>query len=183
VVSHAGAALLRMLADRSGLTGQLSLALARQGWWPGHDRGRVLTDLAVMIAAGGEAICDIDTLRHQPDVFGVVASPATAWRALEEINPAGLRRIATAQAKARARVWKLAGGPPPARAAGRSIGKGVVVLDVDSTIVLAHSDKQGAAATYKTQLRLSSDPGDLRQHRRAAGLETAAGQRRREHRR
>lgn len=46
-------------------------------------------------------------------------------------------------------MWKLAGGPPPARAAGRRLGEGVVVLDVDSTIVLAHSDKQGAAATYK----------------------------------
>lgn len=149
VVSHVGTALLRLLADRSGLTGQLSLALARRGWWPGHDRGRVLTDLAVMIAGGGEAICDIDVLRHQPEVFGSVASAATCWRALDELDPAGLRRIATARARARSRVWKLAGGPPAARAAGRSLGDGVVVLDVDSTIVLAHSDKQGAAATYK----------------------------------
>jgi Transposase DDE domain group 1 len=149
VVSHAGAALLRMLADRTGLTGQLSLALARRGWWPAHDRGRVLTDMAVMIAGGGEAICDIDVLRHQRDVFGSVASPATAWRALDEIDPAAVARIGRARGRARARVWKLAGGPPPARAAGRGIGAGVVVLDVDSTIVLAHSDKQGAAATYK----------------------------------
>jgi hypothetical protein len=149
VVSHVGAALLRMLADRTGLTGQLSLALARRGWWPAHDRGRVLTDLAVMIAGGGEAIADIDTLRHQPDVFGSVASAATCWRALDQIDPTGLRRIATARARARARVWQLAGGPPGAVAAGRSLGHGVVVLDVDSTIVLAHSDKQGAAATYK----------------------------------
>ena len=42
VVSHVGAALLRMLADRTGLTGALSTALARRGWWPVHDRGRVL---------------------------------------------------------------------------------------------------------------------------------------------
>jgi hypothetical protein len=149
VVSHAGAVLLRLLADRIGLTGHLSQALTRRGWWPTHDRGRVLTDLAVMIAGGGEAIADIDTLRHQRDVFGSVASAATCWRALDQIDPAGLRRIATARARARARVWKLAGGPPPAQAAGRNIGQQVVVLDVDSTIVLAHSDKQGAAATYK----------------------------------
>ncbi len=38
VVSHVGAALLRMLADRAGLTTALSGALARQGWWPVHDR-------------------------------------------------------------------------------------------------------------------------------------------------
>ncbi len=65
VVSHAGAALPRMLADRTGLTKALSAALARRGWWPVHDRGRVLVDLAVMIADGGEAICDIDVLRNQ----------------------------------------------------------------------------------------------------------------------
>jgi hypothetical protein len=149
VVLHVGAALLRMLADRTGLTGALSAGLARRGWWPVHDRGRVLVDLAVMIADGGEAICDIDVLRHQGEVFGSVASPATCWRALDEIGPAQLRRIATARAKARARVWALSGQLPAARAAGRDNGDGVVVLDVDSTIVIAHSDKEGAAATYK----------------------------------
>ncbi|MEH1130784.1 IS1380 family transposase [Micromonospora sp. CPCC 206061] len=149
VVSHVGAALLRMLADRVGLTGALSAGLARRGWWPVHDRGRVLVDLAVMIADGGEAICDIDVLRHQDEVFGPVASDTTVWRALDEIGAAQLRRIAVARAKVRARMWQLFGGPPSARAAGREIGDGVVVLDVDSTIVLAHSDKDGAAPTYK----------------------------------
>jgi hypothetical protein len=149
VVSHVGAALLRMLADRAGLTGALSGALARRGWWPVHDRGRVLVDLAVMIADGGEAICDIDVLRHQGGVFGSVASPATCWRALNEIGPAQLRRIGKARATVRSRVWALMGAIPAARAAGRDIGAGVVVLDVDSTIVLAHSDKDGAAPTYK----------------------------------
>jgi hypothetical protein len=149
VVSHVGAALLRMLADRAGLTGALSAGLARRGWWPVHDRGRVLVDLAVMIADGGETICDIDLLRHQHEVFGQVASDTTAWRALDEIGAAQLRRIAQARSKIRTRMWKLFGGPPAAEAAGRDIGVGVVVLDVDSTIVLAHSDKDGAAPTYK----------------------------------
>jgi hypothetical protein len=149
VVSHVGAALLRMLADRAGLTAALSGALARTGWRPGHDRGRVLVDLAVMIADGGEAICDIDVLRHQGEVFGPVASDTTVWRALDEIDETRLRRIARARARVRARLWQLSGGPSPARAAGRDIGERVVVLDVDSTIVLAHSDKESAAATYK----------------------------------
>jgi hypothetical protein len=149
VVSHVGAALVRLLADRTGLTQALSEALTRQGWWPGHDRGRVLVDLAVMIADGGEAIADIDVLRHQWEVFGAVASDSTVWRALDEIGAVQLRRIATARAKTRARMWKLLGGPPPARAAGRDIGAGIVVLDIDSTIVIAHSDKDGAAPTYK----------------------------------
>jgi hypothetical protein len=58
VVSHVGAALLRMLADRVGLTAALSGALTRRGWLPVHDRGRVLVGLAVMIPDGGKAICD-----------------------------------------------------------------------------------------------------------------------------
>jgi hypothetical protein len=149
VVSHVGAALLRMLADRAGLTSALSAGLARSGWWPVHDRGRVLVDLAVMIADGGEAISDIDVLRHQHEVFGAVASDTTVWRALDEIGAVQLRRIAKARANVRARVWALFGQLPAARAAGRDIGAGVVVLDVDSTIVIAHSDKEGAAATYK----------------------------------
>jgi hypothetical protein len=149
VVSHVGAALLRMLADRAGLTAALSAGLARRGRWPGHDRGRVLVDLAVLIADGGEAIADIDVLRHQEELFGPVASDTTVWRCLDEIGPGQLRRIAQARAQARARMWQLLGGPPPARAAGRDIGERVVVLDVDSTLLIAHSDKDGAAPTYK----------------------------------
>jgi hypothetical protein len=74
VVSHVGSVLLRVLADQAGLTGASSAALARTGVFPVHDRGRVLVDLAVMIADGGEALCDIDVLRHQGAVFGPVAS-------------------------------------------------------------------------------------------------------------
>jgi len=149
VVSHVGAVLLRMLADRTGLTQAVSGALTRRGWWPAHDRSRVVVDLAVMIAGGGEAICDIDVLRDQGELFGPVASAATCWRALDEIGDVQLRRIAKARARARARVWALLGAVPPARAAGRDVGDGVVVLDIDSTIVLAHSEKEGAP-TYKS---------------------------------
>jgi hypothetical protein len=65
VVAHAGSTGLRLLADRTGLTGEISKALARRGFTPGHDRGRVLVDVAVMLADGGEAIADINVLRHQ----------------------------------------------------------------------------------------------------------------------
>ena len=106
VVSHVGTALLRMLADRAGLTTALSEALARKRWQPVHDRGRVLVDLAVLIADGGEAIADIDVLRHQDEVFGPVASDTTVWRALDEIDEVRLRRIAQARAKVRVRLWK-----------------------------------------------------------------------------
>ena len=60
VVAHAGSVAVRMLADRTGLTDALSASLARRGFTPGHDRGRVLVDLATMVTAGGEAIADIE---------------------------------------------------------------------------------------------------------------------------
>jgi hypothetical protein len=132
-----------------GLTRELSGALSRRGFVPGHDRGQVLVDVATMLAGGGEAIADIDTLRHQEEVLGSVASAPTVWRALDELTPARLKRVEKARARTRARVWELAGGPPAARAAGRTLDSDLVVLDVDATIVVAHSEKENAAATFK----------------------------------
>ena len=77
VVAPAGSVALRLLADRTGLTGELSKAMARRSLVPVHDRGRVLADVAVMLADGGEAIADLDVLRHQSQVLGAVASPPT----------------------------------------------------------------------------------------------------------
>lgn len=79
VVSHAGSAATRMLADRTGLTGGLSGALARRGFAPAHDRGRVVTDLAVAIADGAATISEIDALRHQEELFDPVASDSPVW--------------------------------------------------------------------------------------------------------
>ena len=151
VVAHAGAVSVRLLADRVGLTGELSSALIRRGFTAGHDRGRVLVDVATMIAGGGEAIADIDTLRHQDQVLGPVASAPTVWRALDELTPARLRRLEKARARSRARVWGLLpdGRPPAATAAGVSLDPELVVLDVDATLVLAHSEKEGATGTRK----------------------------------
>jgi hypothetical protein len=86
VVPLAGAVAVRLLADRVGLTSGLSAALARRGFIPGHDRGQVWVDVAVMLVAGGEAIADIDTLRHQASLLGPVASAPTVWRSLNEAS-------------------------------------------------------------------------------------------------
>jgi hypothetical protein len=64
----------------------------------------VLVDVAVMIADGGEAIADIEVVRHQAPVLGSVASPATVWRALDEITPAASKQIASARARVRRHV-------------------------------------------------------------------------------
>lgn len=94
VVSHAGARLLADLAEVTGLERALSTALApmrqRVG---GHDPGRVAVDVAVMLAGGGEAISDLAVLRDQPELFGQVASPATAWRVLDGIDADALAWI------------------------------------------------------------------------------------------
>lgn len=77
VVNHAGTAAVQLLADRCGLTGGLSRALARRGFAPVHDRGRVLADAAVLIADGGRVLSDLAVLRDQGELFGEVASDAT----------------------------------------------------------------------------------------------------------
>ena len=148
VVALAGSGAVRLLADRVGLTKLLSSALERRNFVPIHGRGRVLVDLATVLAAGGEAIADIDTLRHEP-VWGPVASPATVWRTLEAISPAALGRVGKARAKARRHVWAhLPQGLPASAVAGSDLGS-TVVIDVDATLVTAHSEKEQAAANFK----------------------------------
>ena len=140
VVGHAGAALLRELADRLELTGAL-------GWRGPQGRRRhpdaaVLRDLAVLLADGGDCLSDLAALRDQPELFGPVASTPTAWRVIQRLaqDPDGLARLRAARAHARGRAW-AAGGHPDVE---------VLVVDADATLVLSHSDaKQGTAGTYK----------------------------------
>ena len=97
VVSRAGSAATRLLSDRTGMTGGLSWALARRGFVPLHDRGRVLADLAVAIADGATTIGEIDALRHQEELFGPVASDTTVWRTLAGCDAVALARISKAR--------------------------------------------------------------------------------------
>lgn len=147
VVSHAGAAALRLVADRSGLTGALSQVLHREDFMPGHDRGRVLTDAAVVMAEGGNRVRDIDTLRHQRDLYGPVASPPTLSRALGEIDAQALARIDAQRARVRERVWAMIvarhGRIPPARMPGGDLGE-QIVLRIDAHFIDAYSRKEHA---------------------------------------
>ncbi len=138
VANHAGTRLLADLADAVGLTGALSVAMApTKQRRRGHDRGDVLVDVAVAIAAGAETISDLAVLRDQPDLFGTVASHPTTWRTLAAIDDDVLERIKAARAQARAKAW-AAGADP-----------GFYVIDIDATLITAHSDKQDAAPTWK----------------------------------
>jgi hypothetical protein len=138
VANHVGARLLADLADAVGLSSALSSAMApTKQRCRGHDRGEVLADLAVAIADGAETISDLAVLRDQPDLFGPVASHPTVWRTLAAIDDAALERIKLARAEARAAAW-AAGADP-----------GFYVIDIDATLVNAHSDKEQAAPTWK----------------------------------
>jgi hypothetical protein len=153
VVSHAGTRLLADLADVSTLTGQLSAALGGLfGRRVRHDPGRVLTDLAVAVADGAETISDIAVLADQPGLFGAVASDSTVWRLLAALAEEELAAIAGARAAARHRLWAhraavTGAAVPAARAAGRELPG--LVIDLDATIVVCHSEKEDAAGTYK----------------------------------
>ena len=106
VVSHVGSGLLAGMADRSGLTVAFSDALSRlRERRSAHDPGRVLTDLAVLLADGGRSISDLAVLGDQPTLFIPVASTATAWRVLDKVDPVLLTRLRAARAVAREQLW------------------------------------------------------------------------------
>jgi hypothetical protein len=140
LVSHAGSALLAQVADKSGLTRALSAELGGLQCRSGsHDRGRVIRDLAVMLADGGDCLADLRAVRDQAVLFGEVASGSTAFRVIDQIasDPHGLEWLRAAHARARARVWELAGAPER------------LTIDLDATLIGSHSDKEGAAGNFK----------------------------------
>ena len=140
LVSHAGTALVAQVADKLGLTGALSLRLAAvKQRRRGHDPGRVIRDLAVMLVDGGECVSDLGAVREQDALFGAVASDSTAFRVVDRIasTPGLLDAIRLAHARARARFWDLHGAPER------------LTLDVDATLITAHSEKEKAAGNYK----------------------------------
>jgi hypothetical protein len=153
VVSHAGSRLLADVADRTTLTGQLAKELAGlRKPRARHDPGRVLIDMAVAVADGATTISDVAVLADQAELFGAVASDSTCWRLLDQLDAAQLGAIAQARAATREVVWaqraELSGEPfPPAKAAGRVLPG--LVIDLDASIVVCHSEKEHAAPTFK----------------------------------
>lgn len=141
VVSHAGAELLRELAGHTGLIDAWDRALiGTYKAMPIHFPGSVLADLAVAIADGADSISDLKSLRDEPGLFGPVASTPTAWRVLDRVSEAHLPRLRAGRAAARAAAW-AAGAEPDL--------SGELYLDLDATIVIAHSEKELASPTWK----------------------------------
>ena len=139
-MSHAGTALLAGVADRLGLSSGLSARLAvLKARRRGHDPGRVIRDLAVMVADGGECLSDLGAVRDQEALFGAVASGSTAFRVIDRIaaEPGLLDALRSTHAQARERFWELHGAPER------------LTIDVDATLITAHSEKERAAGNYK----------------------------------
>jgi type VI protein secretion system component VasA len=140
VVSHAGAELLREMAEFTGLSAAWDAALlGTYKALPIHLPGRVLADMAVAIADGADSISDLAVLRDQPQLFGAVASTPTAWRVLDRVSSAHLALLRQGRALARAKAWAAGAGPDLDEELN---------LDVDATIVVAHSDPDIAAGQW-----------------------------------
>jgi hypothetical protein len=151
VVSQAGAVVLVDTVRASGIDRSLSAGLAR--WRKPlavHDPAKVMVDLAIALAIGGDCLADIALVRAEPSVFGPVASDPTVSRTIDALAADARRALAainTARAAARARVWELAGEHAPDAATENVAAP--LVIDVDATLVTAHSDKEHARPTFK----------------------------------
>lgn len=150
LVSSCGGVLLRQAVRVSGVERALSVAL---GSWRSrrviHHPAKVLVDVATAVALGGDCLADLAVVRAQPEVFGPVASDPTVSRlvtALAADLDASLPAIRAARAQARARVW--AHRRPLAGTQGSRDG-GQVIVDLDATLVTAHSEKENATPTHK----------------------------------
>ncbi len=141
VVSHAGAELMRELATATGLVSAWnSCLLGTYKAGPIHQPGQVLADLAVAIADGATHIADLATLRDQPNLFGPVASAPTAWRVLDRVSGEHLSALRSGHGLARANAWAAGAGPDLS---------GELHLDMDATVLIAHSEKEDARPTWK----------------------------------
>lgn len=138
---------------RAGFHGCHSGDLAFGSYLKGHQPGgestrkakKILLDVALAVALGGDCLADVGMLRAEPAVFGPVASDPTVSRLIDTLASAGPRApaaIRAARAEVRERVWRLAGSAAPD-------AEGQMTVDLDGVLVLAHSDKQDAAPTWK----------------------------------
>ena len=144
--------------------------------------GKIVLDLAVAVAVGGDCLADVALLREEPGVFGPVASDPTVSRLFTTLAaeaPTALRAINTARAAARQIAWAHAGEHAPDHDIS---AKNPLIIGLDATLVTAHSEKEHAAPTYKKgfghhPLGAFVDHGQAR-HRGTVGLGVASGQRR-----
>ena len=149
-LGHAGGLLLTETVHTSGLDHHLKTALAP--WkkpFAVHDPAKVLLDLAITLALGGDALSDSTALRDEPDLYGPVASNPTITRIIQTLASdvdRSLAAINQARAQTRTRVWELAGKHAPNHDAD---AQDPLIIDIDASLITAHSEKENAKPTYK----------------------------------
>jgi hypothetical protein len=147
IVSQAGGLLLTQTLRATGLDRGLSAALER--WRPPravHDPGKIIADLAVAVALGGDCLADVAMLRAQPELYGPAASDPVVSRLVTLLATDARRSVKAirgARAAARQRAWELAGDAAP------GTDGTLITVDIDATIVTASSEKDQAAPTWK----------------------------------
>ena len=149
-MGQAGGVLLTRTVTATGLDRHLSAALAR--WRKPlqvHDPGKIITDLALGLALGGDCLADLALLRAEPGAYRRGAADPTVSRAIATLAgdaPAVLKAIDTARAAAREQAWPLVGRHAPDHGTD---AKRPLVNDLDATLVTSHSEKENAAPTFK----------------------------------
>ncbi|SDU73365.1 Transposase DDE domain group 1 [Gordonia westfalica] len=150
VVTTSGAVLLTKTVDVSGLGADLTAAMAPWRTTAAvHDPAKIVLDLAMTLAAGGDCVADVAAVRAQPQVYGQVASDPTMSRVITRLAAdveAVSTAISAARAAARERVWATA---RPLEGIAGSVDGGLVIVDLDATTVTAGSAKEQAQKTYK----------------------------------
>jgi hypothetical protein len=140
VVAHVGLHALGLFADRLGLGDSLSSRVPAPRLCL-HDRGTVLVQAMLMLAGGGEACSDIERLRSQPTLFGLVPSDSTLYRTVRSLDATALAGLWEAMVEPRGEVW---------RRSATTSGRSPVILDLDASLIDIHSEnKEGTAANYK----------------------------------
>ncbi len=168
LVGSSGVVPVRLPAERTGLRAGLMRAMRRRGFTPGYDRGQVLIDMALTLILGGEAISDVQGLRHLAPVTGPGASTSTVWRVLTEVGELQPARINAEMTEFRRHWWGLPAdrpeGFPWLRVAEREL-TGVTVVDLDATIVFAAWRQGERPADVQGWDRVQPQPRHVRQHR------------------
>ncbi|MHB1251807.1 MAG: IS1380 family transposase [Acidimicrobiales bacterium] len=140
VVAHVGLHALGSLADALGLGSALTSCIEPASQrTPRHDRGKVLVQMALVLAGGGESCADVEHLRAQRELFGDVPSDSTVYRTFHEFDAAQRGEFARSLADVRTTIWKKL-----------DVTSGPVILDFDATLVMGLAEsKENAAPTYK----------------------------------
>lgn len=154
LATHAGASLITETMDLVGLSTGLQTLNRYTPDTATHRGGKILTDMATMIAVGGDCPQDIDLLRTatgQHPLFGQVASAPTEARFIEALTstaPVGaVTDFDTAVKSARTRAWELAAERSPMHQVSE---RNPLTIDLDATVIISHSeDKDGATGTWK----------------------------------